>query len=832
MAVRVSNLTAQALLSPTEFRRFVTHELAFLEEPFRRQIRVANLTAQVLFVQSQPPQSLEDEVAFQQDATNILFIGDYSPTSDILTLTQTLALFGMNAVTDPILFVDVALCDLHKTQVSQQITFADTAEVYNGVPWLGPHIKHFIEFTNTPNRTYTFSVSQPITFTHSTFRRQTVSHAITFVQTVTCGIGQTDAHHVITFAQNVDTGESVWRRNIVDQNVVQQSFTYFTDSLCATKSYNRFDGAGSGAGIPEQRLQTRSTFTLETLTGPKTILVLRNPETDNRDRLAFNRINRETRGGEINIYSDPNWPKVNTLLFTVVALKRTKIDALQQFLQDTLGQEIKLSDWTGTVWHGVITTPGEVATEDGSDAWTLAFEFEGVAYDGQAPDVPLQFQQTASVQGTFRRSGSSPLGLVSTVLGHIIVAIDRSASSVLTFDHEALAVTTVDPVFGTGTVQGVGQLTGVGYRLPHGRGVVEGVGQLTGVGHKEPVGHGVVEGVGQLTGVGRRRSSGQGTVEGVGQLTGVGAKRTKGHGTVEGVGQVNGVGVTPAVPTPTIQVFTANNTWTKPVGAVSVQVLVYGGGGGGGSGRKDATGNQKFGGAGGGGGGFSYRLYSAGSLGSTEPLTVGAGGGGGASQTSNSTSGNIGTAGSTSTFSSSGNLLTSTGGSAGPGGSGAAVSTRTPGGTGSFFNGGEGGCKSSIQSERDVITRNFFAPTGGGGGGWISTLNVTATGGLGGPGRNLTMATYQAEMPDFPLVAAAAESANGSTVTSDTTVNLAGTGGGGGAASTSTNGTAGGAGANYGAGGGGGGASVDGVGNSGAGGAGATGAVIIITYYN
>ena len=57
-------------------------------------------------------------------------------------------------------------------------------------------------------------------------------------------------------------------------------------------------------------------------------LVLRAPEFGNKDRLQFNRISRETRGGTLIVYADPMWPKTQTLVLTFSALKPAQAEAL------------------------------------------------------------------------------------------------------------------------------------------------------------------------------------------------------------------------------------------------------------------------------------------------------------------------------------------------------------------------------------------------------------------------------------------------------------------------------------------------------------------------
>ena len=123
-----------------------------------------------------------------------------------------------------------------------------------------------------------------------------------------------------------------------------------------------------------------------------------------------------------------------------------------------------------------------------------------------------------------------------------------------------------------------------------------------------------------------------------------------------------------------VQVFTADGTYTKPAGLVRAMVeVVSAGGGSGGCGATAANSVSSSGG--GGGGGYSRELLEASAIGATETVTIGAGGIAGASGN------NAGGAGGTTSF---GALLSATGGSAG-GGAGATPDDRN-GGAG----GGEG----------------------------------------------------------------------------------------------------------------------------------------------
>jgi hypothetical protein len=298
-------------------------------------------------------------------------------TSHSLNLTQSVTVLGPIRVT-----------------AHNRINFSDGVVAYLGVPWLPIEVTDILAFVQQAGRGLPRSATNVMTLTDEVYRSFQVEDALSLLQTISAGQGD-DSEQSLNLSHSVVLN-AIWRRSVTHDNFIRDGFTYYKDSKCARKRYSPFEGGD--AAMPEKRLQFKSNFTLESLSGPYLSVVLRNPEMDNRDRLGFNRVNRETSGGELNVFVDPVWAKVNTLLFTIVAVKREKIAALQSFFQETLGHEVKLSDWSGAQWRGIITTPNETATEDSDGYWTVSFEFEGEPYEGQAPDDRLAFSQSVTVE--------------------------------------------------------------------------------------------------------------------------------------------------------------------------------------------------------------------------------------------------------------------------------------------------------------------------------------------------------------------------------------------------------------------------------------------------
>lgn len=180
---------------------------------------------------------------------------------------------------------------------------------------------------------------------------------------------------------------SVVRKRIASSTLVlKQAVSYSLLRSDVSYQYRPFVGAGESSSptpppttlSPPLAGVTDPFKLLYPATGTITdFLVIRAPNLGNKDKLVFNRISRETRGGTLVVFADPIWPKIQTLSLTFSGLTLTEADALLAFVDAHLGQEIGLLDWEHRYWKGVIMTPEDPIVQDTRDTYSASFEFEG-----------------------------------------------------------------------------------------------------------------------------------------------------------------------------------------------------------------------------------------------------------------------------------------------------------------------------------------------------------------------------------------------------------------------------------------------------------------------
>ena len=187
----------------------------------------------------------------------------------------------------------------------------------------------------------------------------------------------------------VDTASCTVIRNlsVSDTLYLEESFVSFAATHLALWQYTPFVGPGSTnsptpppvtlsgpvAGIGPCRF----VYPVNLPASPTSSVELRSPEFGNKDRLQFNRISRETRGGTLIVFADPIWPKIETQVLTFTGLSQTQAFALQTFISTYLGLEVGFVDWEQRYWQGVITNTTEPVVQDGRGCmFTASLEFE------------------------------------------------------------------------------------------------------------------------------------------------------------------------------------------------------------------------------------------------------------------------------------------------------------------------------------------------------------------------------------------------------------------------------------------------------------------------
>ena len=180
---------------------------------------------------------------------------------------------------------------------------------------------------------------------------------------------------------------SISRANLALESVLDlvQTVRYVLEKSSADCLYTPFVGSTTDPNAPTPPPSTLPAAS--ELTGfrllfpssgsPTDEIVLRAPNLGDIDRLAFDRINRETRGGTLVVFADPIWPKIETLVLQFSVLQKEEAYNLLTFMESHLGRKIRLIDWEHRAWTGYIINPQDPIVEDRRNSFTASFEFEG-----------------------------------------------------------------------------------------------------------------------------------------------------------------------------------------------------------------------------------------------------------------------------------------------------------------------------------------------------------------------------------------------------------------------------------------------------------------------
>jgi hypothetical protein len=201
---------------------------------------------------------------------------------------------------------------------------------------------------------------------------------------------------------------------------LQQSVTFSLIRASSLEQYCPFVGeGGSGAPTPPPTtlagpipgIQAQFQLVYPAAGTTTACVSLRAPNLGNKDRLTFNRVLRETRGGTLLVFADPIWPKIERLVLNFSGLWQNEAQDLLAFFANYLGLEVGLLDWEQRYWTGIILTPEHPVIEDSFNRYSASFEFEGSLSSINplvVPEVPTVIDPRMS---TNNRSRINPLEL-------------------------------------------------------------------------------------------------------------------------------------------------------------------------------------------------------------------------------------------------------------------------------------------------------------------------------------------------------------------------------------------------------------------------------------
>lgn len=367
--------------------------------------------------------SVGDTINFQEFAGAVLLFGGVSPFSDDLGLTDTAKAFGYETVVDTIAMTD-EVDGQGPINLSRQdsLFLEEDVEVRFFVRNLS--VSDDLSMTDKVSLVLPIEVIDTIVMTD--IAPWVAIDTIVMTDVAEWGYG-VEVEDSFTLSETLDLIQNL-NRGLSDSNILSEAVTYWVESRCGRYEYQQFHGSG---GVPPQDLPLSydSQFLIQSIdTGQ--VVQLRNPETDDRRRYAFDRVNRNLFDGTIDLFADPNWAVEQSQVYTIVANKREIIDTLWDFLQDNLGREVLIKDWRGQNWRVIITNPGEVYTEDGEGYWTIDFDVVGVRVDGEFGFDFIELTDELSRAGSiWTRSGTDTVVLSERVNQTYDLGVEDDAST-------------------------------------------------------------------------------------------------------------------------------------------------------------------------------------------------------------------------------------------------------------------------------------------------------------------------------------------------------------------------------------------------------------------
>ncbi len=264
-------------------------------------------------------------------------------------------------------------------------------------------------YVSDPTKWILKSAADTITIVDSAVRTDPVAAIDTITITDTASFIKTNSGaDILTI---VSTASLIKVLNVEASNtiIIEQAHSYTLirdETLC---TYSPFIGNSSSIDVLPPNaigpvlIKYDNIQLFYPLNSPTDTLTLRGPELGNQNNLNFQRINRETRGGTLIIFADPIWPKMETMILEFHGLSEADSQDVLTFVATSLGKIIRIRDWEGQFWSGVIVSNDPIIRNGKgcSNSITMTIEVEkimltwhtfvGFAYDAFIGDQWTNF---------------------------------------------------------------------------------------------------------------------------------------------------------------------------------------------------------------------------------------------------------------------------------------------------------------------------------------------------------------------------------------------------------------------------------------------------------
>ena len=369
------------------------------------KLRATRQSVEVLIAVEDPlVVSIEDAMSLGDDATATVIVLPVGPEE----------VEGIGS--DDLEFSDVATFTIdYCVSVIESLDFDDSTvtqapfylEVWHVLDFEEPLVGHLgvlhlvvhdtLALQGRAGRTLPLAVHDTISFAQSGLKvnAERIKHVLALSETIVVGKSKAIADR-LRFTETIQI-HGDFRRPMTEQlNLVHSCTCWIDGPRRFDRQYYPFIGDGDPAAPTPPPLALSGPMVGVTapfqLVYPSTgdvadSCTLRAPNFGNKDRLSFNRVNRETRGGTLVVYANPIWPKTQTLALSFSALRRSEGLDLLRFFADHLGQEIGVIDWESRYWRGVVTTTTDPVVEDSPDSFSANFEFEGELDPSWMPQI-------------------------------------------------------------------------------------------------------------------------------------------------------------------------------------------------------------------------------------------------------------------------------------------------------------------------------------------------------------------------------------------------------------------------------------------------------------